>query len=172
MIVLPDSLPPLNAAIIRRAQRDIPILENPIGSNRSPEIDAMCKRWGVPLGSYWCALWGATVWSDAGAEVPPINNAKGWHPAIVQTWYEWAVANGTFSRTPVLGAAVLYGPNGRPRAEHMGTAVASITPILSDFEGNTSSAGFSRNGELATLKHVDLARVIGYVIPRAAKAAA
>lgn len=167
MIVLPDTLPALNTAIIRRAQRDIPILENPPLSNRSPEIDAMCRKWGVPLASYWCALWAATVWDDAGAAVPPVNDAKGWHPAKAETWRQWAIQEKLFTHAPVLGAAVLYGPLGNTPADHIGTAVASITPILCDFEGNTSGAGFSRNGELATLKNVDTSRVIGYVIPRA-----
>jgi hypothetical protein len=168
MIVLPFDLPPLNAEIIRRAQLDVPILENPPLSNRSPEIDAMCRRWGVPLGSYWCALWAASLWADSGAAVPPIDEKRGWHPAIAETWRQWALAEGLFSGTPVHGAAVLYGKNGHEPAEHIGAAVASISPVLMDFEGNTSGAGFSRNGELATLKVVDTDRLIGYVLPRAA----
>ena len=27
----------------------------------------MCVRFGVPLGSYWCALLAADIWTDAGA---------------------------------------------------------------------------------------------------------
>ena len=167
MIVLPDTLPPLNAEIIRRVQLVIPILENPPLSNRSPEIDAMCRRFGVPLGSYWCALLAADTWSDAGAVIPPVDDAKGWHPAKAETWRQWALAEGLFSETPVLGAAVLYGAHGHEPAEHIGAALASITPFLMDFEGNTSGAGYARNGELATLKMVDTDRLIGYVIPRA-----
>jgi hypothetical protein len=167
MIVLPDSLPPLNAEIIRRAQLDIPILENPPLSNRSPEIDAMCDRWGVPRASYWCALWTSSLWADSGADVPPVDDAKGWHPAKAETWRQWALAEGLFSRVPMLGAAVLYGNGGKEPAEHIGAALASITPVLMDFEGNTSGAGFSRNGELATLKQVDTVRLLGYVHPRA-----
>jgi len=34
-----------------------------------------------------------------------------------------------------------------------------------DIEGNTSGAGFDRNGELATIKVVDTSRIIGYVSP-------
>lgn len=168
MIVLPDLLPPLNAEIIRRVQLVIPILEDPPLSNRSPEIDAMCRRFGVPLGSYWCALLAADIWTDAGACIPPVDESKGWHPAKAETWRQWALREGLFSATPVHGAAVLYGKSGHEPAEHIGAAVASITPVLMDFEGNTSGGGFSRNGELATLKVVDTARLIGYVLPRAA----
>lgn len=168
MIVLPDDLPPLNAEIIRRAQLDIPILESPPLSNRSPEIDAMCVRWGVPLASYWCALWAATVWADAGAAVPPASLDKDWHPAKCETWRQWALVEGLFTSEPTIGCAVLYGANGHEPADHIGVCLASVAPIKMDFEGNTSGAGFSRDGELATLKTVDLTRVIGYVIPRAA----
>lgn len=165
MIVLPPNLPALNRAIVARAQRDIPILENPIGSNRSPEIDAMCDRWGVPRGSYWCALWTASCWADAGAQVPPIDDAKGWHPAKCQTWLEWAFTTHRFHHEPIQGAAPLYGADGHAPTSHIGACVASIAPILMDFEGNTSLAGFSREGELATLKAVNTDRLIGYVWP-------
>lgn len=164
-LVRATGLPALNAAILRRAQRDIPIVENPLYSNRSPEIDAMCRRWGVPLGSYWCALWAATVWADAGAEVPPIDRAKGRHPAVCQSWYEWALETGRFGSRPALGCAVLYGEQGQPPAHHMGVAVASVTPLLLDFEGNTSVESFGRNGEMTAVKLVNVERLIGYVYP-------
>lgn len=169
MIVLPDSLPDINVAIVRRAQQGLPILENPPFSNRSPEIDAMCKRWGVPLGSYWCALWATTVWADAGADVPPIDPTHNWHPAKSETWRDWALHEGLFTSEPEIGCAVLYGADGRAPAEHIGVCIVSLTPIRMDAEGNTSLAGFSRNGEIATIKQVDTSRVIGYVTPRKAK---
>lgn len=167
MIVLPDDLPDLNVRIIRGCQADVPILENPPLSNRSPEIDAMCDEFGVPLASYWCALWAAKVWKAAGAMIPPIDDHRGWHPAKAETWRQWALAEGLFSHTPVLGAAVLYGAQGHEPAHHIGAALASITPVLLDYEGNTSGAGYSRNGELATIKPVATSLLIGYVQPRA-----
>lgn len=170
MIVLPTD--PLAAAIIQRIQRDLPIEENPIGSNRSPEIDAMCRRWGVPLGSYWCALWAASCWADAGAEVPPIDDAKGWHPAKAETWRQWALATGRFSPTPIQGAAVLYGPHGSGPAEHIGAAVMTVAPLLRDAEGNTTDSGFSREGELTAIKPVNLDRLIGYCHPHPTQGAA
>jgi hypothetical protein len=167
VIVLPIDLPELNQRIIRDVQLRIPILEDPPLSNRSPEIDGMCRRFGVPLGSYWCALLAADVWADQGAMIPPIDDRRGWHPAKAETWRQWALAEGLFSHEPVHGAAVLYGTAGHEPAHHIGVAVASISPVLMDFEGNTSGAGFARNGELATLKVVDVDHLIGYVHPRA-----
>lgn len=165
MIVIPPSTPDICTAIIRRAQQDIPILENPIGSNRSPEIDAMCKRFGVPLASYWCALWTSAVWKDAGAEIPPVSNEKAWHPAMAETWRQWAFETGRFAAKPRLGYAVLYGTNGLKPAHHIGCCIVSTTPIVMDLEGNTSETGFSREGELTELKRVDTVRLIGYVAP-------
>ena len=163
MIILPSD--PLAAAIIQRAQRDLPIEEDPVGSNRSPEIDAMCNQWGVPLGSYWCALWAATVWKDAGADVPPIDDAKGWHPAKAETWRLWALATNRFSSEPIQGAATLYGLNGLAPANHIGACVLTVTPLLRDVEGNTTDSGFSREGELTAIKPVNRDRLIGYVHP-------
>lgn len=167
MIVLPFDLPPLNQEIIRRAQLEIPILENPPLSNRSPEIDAMCERWGVPLGSYWCALWAASIWADAGADVPPVDDARGWHPAKAETWRQWALAEGLFTGEPSHGCAVLYGKSGHEPAEHIGVCLVSVKPVLMDAEGNTSLDGYSRNGEIATIKMVNTNRLIGYITPRA-----
>lgn len=162
MIILPDD--PLCVAIIRRAQQDIPIIENPLGSNISPEINEMCRRWGVPLGSAWCALWTASCWADAGAEVPPTEGDS--HPAKAESWRLWALATNRFSPTPILGAAVLYGSGGRGPAHHIACCVVSLEPKLLDLEGNTSETGFSREGELTELKRVNTERLIGYVHPR------
>lgn len=161
MIILPSD--PLCAAIIRAAQSDVPILEDPPLSNRSPEIDAMCEEFGVPLASYWCALWMAHVWKKAGAEIPPTRGDS--HPAKAESWRRWALETGRFSIKPAIGYGVLYGIGAKEPADHVGVAIASVHPILMDFEGNTSGAGFARNGEIATVKVVDVDRVIGYVSP-------
>lgn len=165
LIVIPPSALPICRAIVQTTQLRIPIIENPLGSNRSPEIDAMCKRWGVPLASYWCALLAADCWKDSGAEVPPVSNSKAWHPAIAETWHQWALETGRFSMTPQFGYAVLYGANGRGPAEHIGVCVVSLAPILMDIEGNTSLAGYGRNGVIAGDKPVDTDRLIGYIAP-------
>lgn len=161
MIILPDD--PIAAAIIRGAQSDIPILENPIGSNRSPELDALADKWDVPRGQAWCAGWTAEKWKNAGAEVPPVRDAKGWHPWKAETWHQWALETCRFSSTPAKGYAVLYGNGGKGPATHIACCVVSLVPILMDLEGNTSETGFSREGELTELKRVNLERLIGYV---------
>jgi hypothetical protein len=165
MIVIPANTPLLHSRIVQVMQSRFPILENPIGSNRSPEIDAMCQRFGVPLGSYWCALLAADVWKDSGAEIPPIDDATGSHPARAESWRVWAFKTGRFSSKPIFGGAVLYGVGGNKPAEHIGVCVVSLTPILMDIEGNTSETGFSREGELTELKRVNTDRLIGYVSP-------
>ena len=162
-IVIPKNTSALAERIIRLAQADIPILENPIGSNRSPEIDAMAKRYGTPLGSPWCALWVAAKWQDAGAGIPPSVGQS--HPARAESWRVWAIQTGRFSHKPIFGGAVLYGASGKAPAEHIACCVVSLAPILMDLEGNTSETGFSREGELTELKRVNTARLIGYVSP-------
>lgn len=162
-IILPDD--PIAVAIIRAAQLDIPIVESPLGSNRSPEIDEMCREFGVPLGSPWCALWVAKCWKRGGAEIPPISLAKDWHPAKAETWRLWALSTNRFSHAPILGAAVLYGNKGMEPASHIGPCVVAIAPKLLAFEGNTSETGFSREGELTEMKRVNVDRLIGYIHP-------
>lgn len=164
-IVIPATTPDVCQAIIREAQSRLPILENPIGSNRSPEIDGFCRRFGVPLASYWCALLASDVWKNVGADIPPVSNSKGWHPAIAETWRQWALETGRFSITPQLGYATLYGVGGNKPAEHIGVCVVSIAPILMDVEGNTTVEGYGRNGEMAGIKPVNRERLIGYVAP-------
>lgn len=161
-MILPND--PLVIAILARAVKDIPIIENPIGSNRSPEIDAMCQRFGVPLGSAWCALWAASVWQDAGAEIPPTYGSS--HPAKAESWRVWALRTNRLSPKPAIGAAVLYGNNAHEPAHHMGVCVLSVSPILLDLEGNTAMMKYSREGELTQIKAVDTDRLIGYVYPR------
>lgn len=163
MIIVPSSATILERAIVRNAQIDIPILENPIGSNRSLEIDEMCRRFGVPLGSAWCALWVAKCWSDAGAEIPPTQGDS--HPARADSWVEWAKKTGRFTKVARFGAAPVYGLGRQQPASHIGCCVVSLYPILMDIEGNTSETGYSREGELTELKRVNLARLIGYVSP-------
>lgn len=169
-VILPSTLPALNQAIFHRAQLDIPQFEDPPSSNRSPYLDGLCRKWGVPLASYWCALQTAEIWADAGAETPPIGPKAhpAWHPAIAQVWYEWALETGRFSHEAVIGAAVLYGDNGRAPAHHIGACVASLTPYLTDFEGNSRlpwARAWTRNGECFALQPIDTDRLIGYVHP-------
>lgn len=162
MIILPEDT--LARAIIQGAQSVIPILEDPIGSNLGPELNAMADRWHVPRGQPWCAGVAADIWHNAGADVPPARGTM--HPWKAESWRLWALSTGRFSPTPVLGAAPLYGTGGHEPASHMGICVVSLSPILMNIEGNTSEAGYSREGEMTGLKRVNTDRLIGYVHPR------
>lgn len=170
-MIFPDDLTPLNRKVVETMQLRFPILENPPGSNRSPEIDRMVKRWGSAPGSPWCALLTTDVWFDAGADVPPAlpgKTATGRerHPAVAEWWRVWALEQGLFSTTPVVGAAALYGTGGREPAVHIGVCIMAVTPRLMGFEGNTTGAAFEREGTMTAHKDVNLERLIGYVLPR------
>lgn len=151
-----DDVPDLNKAIVLRAFADVGICEVPGGSNRSGRIDEFARRGGSPVGSYWCALAVAAWWEDAGATVPPSERGS------CDKWLAWAKAGNSFSDTPVIGAAVLYG---KPTdATHIGIVIRT-SPYLLSIEGNTSFSGFSTNGEAVLVKKLDAARAIGYVHP-------
>jgi hypothetical protein len=158
----------LGARIVAYAKEAvlIPVIEKPPKSNRGPWIDLYLKSIGYQVGLYWCAA--ATSWwyKKAGALIP--TNVGGSGPAACVRWRNWAKSQGTWSKTPVLGAAVIYvDETGLPH--HIGI-VANPRPdkngrILT-IEGNTSGGtGFNRNGGGTYLKNPRLAEIDGYIIP-------
>jgi hypothetical protein len=166
---LPKTTPLMQRVIVERALRSIGMLEEPPGSNRGPDIDALNLRAGVPVGSYWCASWAGSVWQDAGAEVP-----NGY--ASCDRWMEWAKQTNRWTTTTNSpGCAVLYGKLGD--ATHIGILVRT-SPMILSIEGNTSveGGGFERNGTAVSLKLVnERDPVLGYAhpiaLPTLAKAA-
>lgn len=169
--ILPLGLDLRRIAIHCVAQGYVPTLEDPLFSNRCPALDVLCKRWGIPLGSYWCAVIAADIRQRTGTAFPPIDDAKGWHPAKAETWRQWALETGRFQSDwskVQIGDVTIYGANGRSPADHIGASVAGIVrdqgrTLLWDFEGNTSGdPTFTRNGELFTCKPVDPMRVLGF----------
>jgi hypothetical protein len=64
---LPSTTPLIQRVIVENAIRSIGTLEDPLGSNRGPEIDKMNLRAGVPLGSYWCASWAGAYLAGRGS---------------------------------------------------------------------------------------------------------
>lgn len=171
MIVFPPTLPPLHKKIVETMQLRFPIVEDPLGSNRCPEIDRMVKRWGSAPGSPWCALLTTDVWFDAGADVPPhlpglTSTGRERHPAVAEWWRVWSIEQGLFSEIAMIGAAALYGAGGREPAVHIGTCITVVTPRLMGFEGNTTGAPFDREGTMTAHKDVNVDRLIGYVHPR------
>jgi hypothetical protein len=165
VIIFPPDTPDLSQAIVREMQLRFPILENPPGSNRAPEIDAMCEKWGIPLGSAWCALLTTDVWDAAGARTPPKGTGPKTHPAVADYWLTWARRYGYLHSTPIVGAAPIYGPGKQGPANHIGVCITTVTPQVMGFEGNTSEAGFSREGTLTSHKRPNAARLIGFIYP-------
>lgn len=153
---MPADTPELQRNIVKRAICDVGICEMPPGSNRSGRIDEYNKKSGAPVGSYWCASWAGAVWWEAGSEKLPSGYAS------CDNFMAWAKRTNRWTDEPGYGYAVLYGKPGD--ASHIGIVVR-LDPILLNVEGNTSFAGFSRNGVAVDLKPVDTRRVLGYASP-------
>jgi hypothetical protein len=146
---------------------NIGVSEDPVGSNRSPEIDAWATEFGSPLGSYWCALFVGKARKQAGLWIP--SRAVG----SCDEWYLQAEQLGLLSKTPYHGAAVLYTNgksitegryHGRLDAVHIGL-VLRIRPVAQSIEGNTTLGKYDRNGYTLTHKEIEAKRVLGYVAP-------
>lgn len=157
---LPATTPDLSRAIVTIAIASVGMLEEPPGSNRGKDIDAINDRAHVPRGSYWCASWAGDVWREAGAEIP-----TGY--ASCDFWMAWAKKTGRWSpHVAAPGACVLYGVPGD--AHHIGIVIRT-TPMTLALEGNTTVEGstFERNGTAVGLKIVnDRDPVLGYCHPR------
>lgn len=162
---LPADLDPrVRLAIVRAALDILSVVEEPLGSNRSPVIDVYLRNAGVPESvilagkGYWCAAAVGQWWQDAGLETP-LGRAD------CDVWMRWAKKTGRWSNIPTLGAAVLYGKPGD--ATHIGL-IARVTPLVMSVEGNTTiESGFDRNGIAVTDKIVDPKSdpILGYCQP-------
>lgn len=146
----------------------VSVTEDPLGSNRGPDIDAWAREFGSPLGSYWCALAVGHCRKAHGLWIPTRDVGS------CDEWYLQAENAGLLVQSPVVGAAVLYG-NGeriafgrykrRFDAVHIGTVVRTH-PQLQSLEGNTTLGKYDRNGTVLTLKAVETPKVLGYILPR------
>jgi hypothetical protein len=160
-----DAAPHYIRAIVEGAIESIGCCEEPLGSNRGPQVDEWNRAAGVPVGSFWCASWAGAIWRAAGVSLPGF-------PARVEAWREWAVRNGTWRQHPEAGDAVIYGTTFR--ASHIGIVIRTAPAVLS-IEGNTTIEGatFERNGTAVALKLVTgNDPVLGFVRPMIAKGAA
>jgi len=91
--------------IVRQALEDSNKHEDPLGSNRSPFIDALTKWAGSPLGSYWCAIWAGSIYAAAGCRVPQIfPSCDAWLPYLVDVK--------SLPHAERVGCAILYGKRG------------------------------------------------------------
>jgi hypothetical protein len=161
-VALPDL--PLRAAIVRRAMADIGIEETGV-KNRSPYIDALLTAAGTAVGQPWCAAAVRQWYADAGAAVPPHSAAS------CDVWVAWATQRGCWrpvasGYAPQPGDAVVYGVPGD--ANHIVVVARTTARGGRSVEGNTSYAGFEREGIAVDFKPITLSRVLGYITPQAA----
>jgi hypothetical protein len=156
----PDEIKcPSGIKVVAAAKRDIGIVETgtPPGKNyggfpggvqkpAAGRIDKMVGDAGLNNqakvkssgeGWYWCASAVTTWWKEAGLKTPPGS-------AGCQNWVVWAKKNGYWSKTPKIGAAVLYGTE--VHAHHIGIVSGVVKGRVITIEGNTSGGGFNRNG--------------------------
>jgi hypothetical protein len=158
------------AAAIDYARRHIGVCEDPVGSNRGPEIDAWAEEFGSPLGSFWCALSVGKACKVGGLWIPSHDVGS------CNEWIFQATRAGLIKNDPEPGAAVVY-TNGKKNAGgrydgqldavHIGL-VLCVQPVLLSIEGNTILGAYDRNGFVQALKEVDRSRVLSYVAPAAA----
>ena len=151
----------LRRAVVRRAHADIGIEEQTWAPNRSPYLDRVVTAAGSPLGSAWCACI-ARQWAlDGGAAFPPRL------AGAVREWVTWAKAQGTWrgtDYTPLPGDWVCYDMAPDGVADHIGVVARVHGSGVRSIEGNTSWAGFSREGVAVTMKPVATARILGYIV--------
>lgn len=149
------------------ARRYVGVCEDPIGSNRAPEIDAWAREFDSPLGSSWCALSVGKARKVGGLWIPTHDVGS------CDEWVLQATRAGLTRMDPEPGAAVLYTSgqrivggryDGQLDAVHIGL-VLRVAPVLLSVEGNTILGAFDRNGFVQALKEVQTNRVLCYVTP-------
>jgi hypothetical protein len=159
--------PPGVRTAIEFALSHVGVCEDPVGSNRGPEIDAWAQEFGSPLGSYWCALSVGKARKTGGLWIPSHD------VGACNEWVLQATRAGLIRQDPEPGAAVLYTNgkkivggryDGQLDAVHIGL-VLRVKPVLFAIEGNTVISAFDRNGFVQALKEVDTKRVLSYVAP-------
>lgn len=115
--------------------------EEPLGSNRGPEVNAYLSAagippdWGAADDRPWCAAFVTWVFKKAGW-TPPFSN-----PALVNNWYVWAqnpASKSFVTSTPQPGDLVLFNQNtGSPEDDHIGFVVSVNGDNLVTIEGNS-----------------------------------
>jgi len=180
-----DTSCPIGLKVVEFAKKDVGIMEtgtkanNGAGMNyggnqaggetplgKPGRIDIMVQLAGLDNqgqvratgeGYYWCASAVTAWWKSAGLKTPP-------GAASCKNWASWGKKNGTYTKTPKIGAAALYGPEGK---EHHIGIVAAISKDgkITTIEGNTGGGGFNRNGCGCFVKTPRVSSISGFVIP-------
>ena len=154
-------------AALEFALLHVGVCEDPVGSNRGPDIDAWANEFGSPLGSYWCALSVGKARTCGGLWTPSHD------VGACNEWVLQATADHVTAKDPEPGAAVVYTNSnrltsgryaGQMDAVHIGL-VLRVEPVLLSIEGNTVLGPFDRNGFVQALKEVDVKRVLTYIGP-------
>lgn len=156
-----DELLNIGLKIIKFAKRDIGTTENPLPpgkpENSGTRVLQMLRTAGINGPAYWCAA-AVTAWYKSAGAKYPLNGS-----ASCDIWMRWAKQNNLFSKTPVIGAAVLYGSSSD--AHHIGIVESINGDRITTIEGNTSGAGFNRNGVGVFRKSANIKKVVGFVLP-------
>lgn len=161
--------------IITRAAYDAHVREEPLGSNRSPYLDALCDRFRIPRGSYWCALIAGAWWVDCGYQVPKLF-------PDCDRWLPYLVPAESVPRERRAGAAILYGVRGsggidpdftvmKARgwdARHIGLVADWTTDPPITAEGNRGYSKTTNNGVAVDFGPPNRSDILGLVLPRAA----
>lgn len=121
------------------------------GPNRSPAIDQLCRDFGDPLGSSWCALFQSRAFKDArlsgctGETFPYDGRCH-----IIRAWFEergWTSTNAN-DLMEWKGAVVIRHDkfNGRGHiamVKSRFTSGSAVVEAVGTLEGNTNSVGGS-----------------------------
>jgi hypothetical protein len=145
----------LQYAVALRANKDVGILEVPLGSNRGTRIDRYLRRANVPESliqagkGWWCASQTGAVLLDCGVPVPAdYGSCDTWIPFLEQK--------------PAPVCVVLYGVKGD--AHHIGIIVR-LSPMVLTIEGNRSYAGTTNNGVACDMGPMQRKDILGYISP-------
>jgi cell wall-associated NlpC family hydrolase len=151
--------------IVRAAHACIGVRENPLGSNRGPQVDRWLRESGLDASvitagnGYWCAAWAGAMWKFAGIQMP-----VGYYDCDVL--WRWARETKRFVKKPGLGYMVLYGNAKKPDANHVGIVVENVQNPVITVEANTTIEGsaFERNGTAVAVKLIQPSDpVLGYI---------
>ena len=143
-----------------KAAASIPVMETPPKSNYGGYVTTYLNGTGINGPAFWCAAAVSYWFKQAGAKSP---NSAG-----CAAWKAWAIKNGLWSSTPVIGAAIIYA-NGVGHPHHIGIVTdpkPNSQGRITSIEGNTTGGGFNRDGVGVFLKNPRLASINGFIIPK------
>lgn len=146
-----DAGKPLLVQTLRFAGTQIGVMEQPLGSNRGPQVDLYLKSAGAELGSPWCAAFVYFCFQQ-GSNTLGIANPVVRTASVLDHWNRAGAAGiprlGTdeCTATPALVKPgmifIIIHPNG---TGHCGLVESVTGTLLTTIEGNTNETG-SREG--------------------------